>query len=972
MLVILSKYYVQKLRAYCYLVLVILLLSNTCPAQQFEQITAKNGLPDNIIAAMVQDQTGYLWLGTSAGLYQYDGYNFYLAGNSTGVRSLAYSQQASLWGDDDHGFFRINTQSKQKIYYIKHQYSDANPNNDQYNNLFVDSRQRIWMCDFQHVKYFDTKSKVLKTFLISTKKQSANFAHFAQDSSGNIWIATELGLWQFNNSSQKLQLKIPKVNFSAILVQNMQLTLATQYGQILSYTIGNEILTAKNSYKIGNPVRLIRASTEQQLWLATSGMLYQYNSSKNTATEVQSLSSEGYIFNEILEDKANNITWIATTAGLLKNNRLATKIETIALPQGLVQLPVTVNSIAEGSGGQLWLGLSHTGVLAYQPATGGFQLYKMPGNNNIKKLQMLAGNQLLCIADRAVYVLSQGRYKLLYQSPHDIKTGFADSQKRLWLLCPEQAIKVLQLPSLQAITPWSALPYPEFFSQNLFNDLTETPGKIWLAAWFPKGFGICYLDEASRKFVQISESNNPKHFMGDYFLSVSKTADKQLIFSGYGGLNIVNEQGKITKGIFSDNPMYGFRSSNFKSTIADSKGAIWLSTTNGLYQIHNSKALRYSELDGLSTNFLQNAFILSQRQVLYMGQKNKINALKINNLGQTSSPKRLKISNINILGSNKKVQPNRSFARTENNLSFQFSNLNFAPLHQNFFQYRLQPNTSWISNGNQNTLSFSNLSPGSYLLQVRVGNHLGRWSAAELLAFDIEPYFYETLWFKILALSLLALFFYGLYRFRLAQILQTQAVRSRISRDLHDEVGATMSGIAIIGSMFKQKLAHDPKSLSLAQRLVEDATSVSATLDDIIWSIRPQNDQLLNLSARMKRYAAELFEAKNIDYQIDMPPASFKYSLNMALRHDLYLIFKEAVNNLVKYAQCSHATIKLSINKKQLEISIADNGVGFDPKSSSHGNGLRNMQERCLNLGGSIHINSNLGLGTSIVIILPI
>jgi signal transduction histidine kinase len=138
------------------------------------------------------------------------------------------------------------------------------------------------------------------------------------------------------------------------------------------------------------------------------------------------------------------------------------------------------------------------------------------------------------------------------------------------------------------------------------------------------------------------------------------------------------------------------------------------------------------------------------------------------------------------------------------------------------------------------------------------------------------------------------------------------------------------------------------------------------TMDDIVWSINPKNDDLENIIARMSRHAAELFDAKNIDYQIVIPENLKDIKLTMEQRRDIYLIFKEAVNNLVKYSKCTYATVKISVNKQQFELSLADNGIGFEVEKDTTRNGIKNMKARANNLKGRLLIESIIGTGTTI------
>ena len=235
---------------------------------------------------------------------------------------------------------------------------------------------------------------------------------------------------------------------------------------------------------------------------------------------------------------------------------------------------------------------------------------------------------------------------------------------------------------------------------------------------------------------------------------------------------------------------------------------------------------------------------------------------------------------------------------------------------------------------------------------------------------NLHPQLWQLWWFLPSIYLFISLIigsaFYFVFLYRLRQTVQMRQVRNHIAADLHDEIGATLSGIGILSSLAQKNLDVTHPSFGLLGRINDDALSIGNTMDDIVWSINPKNDDLENILARMSRYAAELFDAKNIDYQIVTPENLKEVKLTMEQRRDVYLIFKEAVNNLVKYSKCKNVKVEIKVNKQLFELLIKDNGKGFDPLMETNRNGLKNMKNRAINLNGSLEIESKIGLGTSI------
>jgi signal transduction histidine kinase len=199
-----------------------------------------------------------------------------------------------------------------------------------------------------------------------------------------------------------------------------------------------------------------------------------------------------------------------------------------------------------------------------------------------------------------------------------------------------------------------------------------------------------------------------------------------------------------------------------------------------------------------------------------------------------------------------------------------------------------------------------------------------------------------------------------------------RAIRNEIARDLHDDIGATLSNINILNELAKRNASNPAVAKEYLTKAGEDIQYVSESLNDIVWNINPKYDELENLFIRMRRYAADMMDGKNIQYEIILPSAINDLQLNMDKRRDLYLLFKEAVNNLVKYSSAKMANIALTVEGDALHLIINDDGIGFEAEKIIAGNGLANMQQRAVQLNAQLTINSIPGKGTVIKLIMPL
>lgn len=206
------------------------------------------------------------------------------------------------------------------------------------------------------------------------------------------------------------------------------------------------------------------------------------------------------------------------------------------------------------------------------------------------------------------------------------------------------------------------------------------------------------------------------------------------------------------------------------------------------------------------------------------------------------------------------------------------------------------------------------------------------------------------------------------YRYYSLQRLKVAHLRNKISQDLHDEVGATLSGIALYSYIAKQQ--HENNDAAAASQSLDiidkNATDMVKKLSDIVWAVNPVHDSLDALLQRLEEYTVEMASVKGIEILIVKEEQVQGLKLSMEQRKNIYLIIKEAVNNAIKYSQCEQLKITVASEGKQIIFKVSDDGIGFDEHSISRGNGLLNMQSRATELHGNVAIESAIGKGTTI------
>jgi signal transduction histidine kinase len=199
-----------------------------------------------------------------------------------------------------------------------------------------------------------------------------------------------------------------------------------------------------------------------------------------------------------------------------------------------------------------------------------------------------------------------------------------------------------------------------------------------------------------------------------------------------------------------------------------------------------------------------------------------------------------------------------------------------------------------------------------------------------------------------------------------------ERVRTRIAADLHDDIGASLTRISILSEVAHSQLLRQENGLDTPlSSIASIARECVASMSDIVWAINPKKDSLRNLLSRMRRFADEVLTMRGIEFQFCAPDIEHDDRLGADLRRDMFLIFKEALNNAVRHADCQHIEIDFEIERSCFKLKVCDDGKGFDKTGIAEGQGLTNMHRRAKALNGDIQILSAPRQGTEIALVVP-
>ncbi|MBA3786383.1 MAG: hypothetical protein H0X15_12765, partial [Acidobacteria bacterium] len=226
-------------------------------------------------------------------------------------------------------------------------------------------------------------------------------------------------------------------------------------------------------------------------------------------------------------------------------------------------------------------------------------------------------------------------------------------------------------------------------------------------------------------------------------------------------------------------------------------------------------------------------------------------------------------------------------------------------------------------------------------------------------------------WFVLAAILIFGGMIRFIYRRRVSRLLEMERVRTRIATDLHDDIGANLTKIVILSEVAKQQSGQNSSGNgkdNLLGSVAEISRESISAMGDIVWAINPKKDSLIGLTRRMRQHAEEILQQRDISLEFDAPVVEADIKLDADIRRNVYLIFKEAVNNIIRHSNAAAVRIDFALVDKELILQISDDGKGFDKAREYDGNGLLNIKKRAEDCGGQLEIDSTANAGTKIVL----
>lgn len=285
-----------------------------------------------------------------------------------------------------------------------------------------------------------------------------------------------------------------------------------------------------------------------------------------------------------------------------------------------------------------------------------------------------------------------------------------------------------------------------------------------------------------------------------------------------------------------------------------------------------------------------------------------------------------------------------------NDIRIEYAFTDYSSFEGTEYQVKLEGfDEDWSLWNEEAQKDYTQIREGSYRFMVRAKDVTGVVSEASVLAIQISPPWYRTIWAYLLYLILISGILYGLHMVRVKRILHVQGIRNRIASDLHDEISATLSSISYFSEAIERG-RDETKSKRYLGLISRGANEAKEKINDIIWSINPDNDDWENLLTKCRRYAADIFESKGIEYKINFDE-TVTGKVDIEKRKNLWLIFKEIITNVARHAEAKSAEIQFHVRNGEVILEITDDGNGFDISKSQESNGIKNIKMRAKQIG---------------------
>jgi len=962
-------------------VLILFLLVNPCrgvfsQSLSLQSYTTRDGLPSNIITALYQDSRGFLWIGTNNGLSVYDGASFknYSVANGLSNNWItdifeSRTTPGRMWVGTIAGGLNALEQGTWSIFSI----DTSQPGGDYVGSPVEDFRGNLW-CSSRYAVFVLSKTGLARTII------SEGAVEITLTPDSLIWVATSRRLYAFDQSPSSFhEVPVPLEGDRTItaLSPGSWGTVWLGLSDSSLIQVRGSSIASTTKLRLGIPSRII--TNKGTLLVRTRDHLISISETDPDIQKPLQYRNENGIPPgaqlPILFDRENNL-WIGSWLDGL--HKIADR-SFIHIPLDGLGAAVTELSAIADSNGHLWVG-STGGVWEFYQGTDGewkrtFHPLTRGKLNNPMQIDSL--NRLWVGAPRgwervhcyrregdAHEASRLSHLQTLHrqvQYPGQPVAFYVDRRGNAWIAVAESGIIVLDASSKKTLArypPTESRPFRHV--KAMYHDPED---RMWIGT-FNDGLHVIQVYDGQL----IRRLTKADGLPGNEIRSIFRDSEGQMwIGTRFSGLAVEKGSGRQTPTDSSS-----FRTLSMRDGLAsnaiwaireDTQGRLWLQTDVGVVAIDRKTLTPLPPKPELMGQIV-NLFGIHKDEFLWVKGPGGLTIMEFSRESRDLTPPIVHIQTFEASGVPFDAARETELSYQQNSVSIEYVGISLRNERGVRYRYRmLGIDTNWTEPTSQRRVTYAALNPRSYTFQVEAINGDGIPSVQPAsVSFVVIPPFWQRWWFISLALAAVSAVLWTLYQYRIKKILEMERLRVRIAGDLHDDVGTNLSSIQITSQIMERQASLSEQDRTQLREISAIATSTQEMMRDIVWMLNPRNDTLDDFLLKMKEVAARLLQ--NVRYTFVAPNGQLLDKVSIEFKRNIFLIFKEALNNIVRHAAATEAVIRVEQSGATFSLEIRDNGKGFDANVAATGNGLTNIRRRAEQIGGSIEITSKKGEGT--------
>ncbi|MBI1342052.1 MAG: hypothetical protein GC171_03850 [Terrimonas sp.] len=997
------------------------------PLADYRSYSVKDGLSDNRVYNIVQDDRGFIWLGTANGLNFFEGNKFtvFHSGNSR----LKDNQIYEIKKAKDHelllatGYGAILMDTRTAI--MKPFTVPAVPGLADMANVvrFIEytSKDEIVLGTYLGVYVLDRNGKLIDSVIadFNVSDVGVKFFHFVRGlvsfTNGDVLASTIGGYYFYEHDKRKITsinsvtapsyqpliqfLHVHDANYVFETNRFDQLLLIDNHNFIDSVyliDIPKQKITAKQlPFQVRDNIRWdskIQVQNDTLFTITTSRHGYYVFSFNGKLPELSTIPGDhasGFYNQFVLLDKFNRI-WIATETGFLQENAGVPPFRNILIKPFVPKESLHPVTAVHSTGNKYWVGgySRESGLIILDTF---FQLIRKidvlsppAGKNFILSIVPWTKDSLLVGTKSGAYLVHINNYG---QTPFSlpgqpgvsnkiiIQKYFRDSKGILWLSGAQTGgVWKIDQKAGESHHYKPGKSTEDFPLRNAGAFAEDINGNVWMVHWVD---GLTRWDRHKQQFDTTIKKWPVEGLKGFNCSGITAAADGGFWF-------FINSYG-LVKYNFSTNQFRKYVSTmdkaddNTDCLLMTKEGQLWMNLRHAIlvYNINNNSLLTLTSKDGLpdESNTSEAIYYDTLKQKIAIGFSNAFSIIDVNSIKISSPNPEVFLCGIKNLRTGDYQDFNAPFKlnTSNNDLQIRFAvNDIYHTMQSPEFEYRLSDKGEWKQIGSVNSINLNNLAPGNYQLHIRIaGDHNDQNFGTGYAAFRITPPFHKTIWFFLFLIAMGGLLVYLVYRIRKRQSQAILNVRNKISSDLHDDLGARLTNIRFLSILGDDENIGEKEKKEALFKISEEALASGEALDEIVRNMNVYDEELDDITARMRHYTTKIFENGSPEVKMIVDHQLSSKKLELEKKRDIFLSYKEILNNICKHAAAKHVNIELKALDNMFLLKVFDDGNGFDTNTYTDRNGIKNIQQRINKWRGQVKIKSEKGKGTVITILLP-